>query len=87
MRFSGPYIVDSKIDRYIKLVAGLDLDNRRHSYYRESIQRVLDIFSLPVPSHDFMDYASKNILGLILSGRDESTVFVYAYRKEIGTVR
>ncbi len=96
MRFDGPYIVDSKIEQYIKIVSSLDLSNSRRSYYRNCIQDVLDIFGLPVPSHDFMDYASKNILELILNGilreligsrqvGNEKLELVSKAYKEIGT--
>ncbi len=68
MKFNGPYIAESKIDRYIKIVSGFNLKNKRKSYYRKCIEQVLNNFDLPIPSHDFMNYASNGVLELVLHG-------------------
>lgn len=68
MKFNGPSIAESKIDRHIKIVSGFNLKNKRKSYYQKCIMQVLNNFDLPIPSHDFMDYVSNGVLELVLSG-------------------
>jgi hypothetical protein len=68
MYFRGPGPAMLSVDKYIKVLQGIDTSQTKKSYYRGKIIDVMNCFGLPLPGEIYLSHSSRLLLALTLQG-------------------